>query len=548
MSFIGLNHLEQGPWPAFERMIARYLEHQGGLQDVDVVGGANDKGADIVGSLNGKNWLVQAKFSAKSPAKKKAAEEAYKAQFHYNAETIIVATNQGFAPSAHRFKEAQKAKGFKFQLWDRDFFCEQEKGLQNDSKAKRELRGYQREAVYKLHESLDSGKGKGLLTLATGLGKTVVASTFIAEYLEKSPESKVLVLAHQIELVRQLDRACWAQFSKDTETHVWTDSEKPAYNNGVTFATWQSVAAAMKRGEDFGSYFDLVVIDECHHAASLSYQRIIEALKPKYLLGLTATPFRGDKISLAPLFGEPVFSMNVVEGMQKGWLAEVDYKMMTDGIDWEYIKDLSKQGLSIKDLNAHLYVPERDQGMVEIICATIDKTLKAKTLVFCRSIDHAERMKKFFKMYDTSAGVIHSQLHRSEKFTTMTAFRKGVLKVLISIEMLNEGIDVPDVNIIVFARVTHSRRIFLQQLGRGLRLNDNKSDVAVLDFVADVRRLAEGIKMNSDAKKVTEEVRYSDGEIVKFSLHAQGFFDEYLEDMANLSDLDENSFLEFPPE
>ena len=114
--------------------------------------------------------------------------------------------------------------------------------------------------------------------------------------------------------------------------------------------------------------------------------------------------------------------------------------------------------------------------------------------------------------------------------------------------MLNEGIDVPDVNIIIFARVTHSRRIFLQQLGRGLRLNDDKSDVTVLDFVADVRRVAEGIKMNSDAKKVKEEVRYPDGEIVKFSIHAQGFFAEYLEDMANLSDLDENSFLEFPPE
>ena len=547
MSFIGLNRLEQGPWPAFERMIARYLEHRG-LQGVEVVGGANDKGADIVASLNGKGWLVQAKFSAKSSAKKKAVEEAYKAQFAYKVKTIVVATNQRFAPTATRFKNELRDKGFDLHLWDRDYFLQEEEILENNSKAKRELRSYQREAVDKLHLSLDSDRGKGLVTLATGLGKTVVASTFIAEYIERSRDSKVLVLAHLSNLVRQLDTACWSQFSKDTETHVWTDGEKPAYNNGVTFATWQCVDAAMKRGEDFGSYFDLVVIDECHHAASLSYWSTIEALKPKYLLGLTATPFRGDNISLAPLFGEPVFSMNVVEGMQRKWLAKVDYRMLTDGIDWDDIKDLSKQGLSIKDLNAHLYVPERDQGMVKTICETIDKTLKAKTLVFCRSIEHAERMQNFFKMFDTSAGVIHSQLHRAEKFNTMTAFRDGSLKVLISIEMLNEGIDVPDVNIIIFARVTHSRRIFLQQLGRGLRLNDDKSDVTVLDFVADVRRVAEGIKMNSDAKKVKEEVRYPDGEIVKFSIHAQGFFAEYLEDMANLSDLDENSFLEFPPE
>ena len=117
--------------------------------------------------------------------------------------------------------------------------------------------------------------------------------------------------------------------------------------------------------------------------------------------------------------------------------------------------------------------------------------------------------------------------------------------------MLNEGIDVPEVNMVCFARVTHSRRIFLQQLGRGLRLSDNKKIVKVLDFVADIRRVAEGFEMNREASKFggQEIVNYPEGDIVKFSGDTSNFFNQYLKDMANISDLNENAqLLEYPPE
>ena len=114
--------------------------------------------------------------------------------------------------------------------------------------------------------------------------------------------------------------------------------------------------------------------------------------------------------------------------------------------------------------------------------------------------------------------------------------------------MLNEGIDVPEVNVVVFARVTHSRRIFLQQLGRGLRLSGSKTHVKVLDFVADIRRVGAGLELNTSASsyKIKENVSYPDGQIVKFSKYSQDFFEEYLADMADLSDLDENTTLQFP--
>ena len=125
----------------------------------------------------------------------------------------------------------------------------------------------------------------------------------------------------------------------------------------------------------------------------------------------------------------------------------------------------------------------------------------------------------------------------------------GTVSILISIEMLNEGIDVPAVNIVTFARVTHSRRIFLQQLGRGLRISDDKDKVKVLDFVADIRRIAEGLEMNSEASKIREEesVFYSKEEIIKFSSDVTSFFDQYLDDIGDISNLDDTKKLEFPP-
>jgi superfamily II DNA or RNA helicase len=546
-AFINLRRLQEGPWQAFERMIARYLEH-GGFLDVSVVGGSGDLGADIVGTFKSERWLVQAKHRTSTSIGKDAVKEAFDAQWDYDANVLVTATNQSFSESAVQCWKDYTNKGFKLFLWDQNFFLAHADDLLEESKAKRSLRGYQREAVDAIHLSLESDRNKGLVTLATGLGKTIVASTFISEYIEKFPTAKVLVMAHMSELVRQLDRSCWAQFSKYIETHVWTDGEKPAYGDGVTFATWQSISSAMNSGEYLEGAFDLIVIDECHHAPSSNFSTLIGQLCPKYLLGVTATPWRGDSASLRPLFGDPVFSMDVVQGMQAGFLAKVDYQMMLDGIDWEQIRRLSMQGLTVKDLNTALYVPERDLGMIEMISEVIEKTRDARTLVFCRSIDHSKRLQAFFRQFDIAAGALHSDLHRSERFRTLSNFRMGKVKVLISIEMLNEGIDIPEVNIVVFARVTHSRRIFLQQLGRGLRLSNNKTHVTVLDFVADVRRIAAGVELNSLAAgyKEREEVSYPDGEIVNFSKYSQDFFNEYLADMADISDLDENAHLDFP--
>lgn len=546
--FINARRLQEGPWQAFERLIARFLEH-GGFSEVTLVGGSGDLGADIVGVIRGKRWVIQSKFRSASNTGETAVVEAFNAHWAYDADVIVAATNRQFTSEALSYQRQKLSEGFDIRLWENRFFIDQFRQLPEYSNAKKLPRQYQKEAIEALHKAEQFGSSKGLITLATGLGKTLVASTYVSEYLEKYPDANVLVLAHMTDLVRQLERACWGQLSKHTDTHVWTDGEFPIDGNGVTFATWQSVLLSFRAGEPLEKKYDLIIVDECHHAASLGYRELIQCLKPKFLVGVTATPWRGDGESLRPLFGDPIFTMDIVQGMQQGFLADVDYTMLLDGIDWEEIKSLSRQGLTVKDLNQRLYIPERDLGMVETIYETIKSTNNARTLVFCRSIAHAERLQQFFRQFDVSAGLLHSEMHRSDRFKALTEFRKGGIKILISIEMLNEGIDVPEVNIVAFARVTHSRRIFLQQLGRGLRISPLKKEVKVLDFVADIRRIAAGVDINTNAEsfKMLEEVRYPSGEIVKFTKYSQDFFHEYLADMADISDLDDDAHLDFPP-
>ncbi len=547
ITFVSEELLELGPWPAFERTIARMLHHAG-FEDVKIVNGPHDKGADVVASKDGELYVVQAKYRSSGNQGKKAIEEALTAKREYGADICITVTNQFFSKDAKEFNDFNFKLGFKTYLWNKKNLLKMAKTMPLKSKNIRPLRDYQKEAINEIFKSLDAESNKGLVTLATGLGKTIIASTFISKFLDENPHCNVLVLAHMTELVRQLAQASWSQLNCETITSVWADGERPKIFHGVVFATWQSILKAIDNDEIKSGFYDLIIVDECHHAPSNSFSKLLKKLNPSYLLGVTATPWRSDKNSLRYLFGEPLFSMSVVEGMQKGFLSKVDYRMLTDGIDWDHISYLSKNGHTVKNLNQNLYVPERDRGMVKEIIDEINTTENPRVLVFCRSIRHAERLLKFFKMYDAKALVLHSELKKPERFKAISSFREGSITVLISIEMLNEGIDVPEVNIVCFARVTHSRRIFLQQLGRGLRLSDNKKIVKVLDFVADIRRIAEGIDINQEAKRFAGEeiVPYPDGEIVKFSTDATNFFDQYLNDMSDISNLDDSARLEFP--
>lgn len=548
--FICEERLTYGPWAALERALARGVEHAG-FTEVTLVGGSGDHGADVVGVFKGKRWVLQAKYRNSGGIDSEGAREAINAAGQYDADIAVLAANSFFTPDAYKFYEEQKGLGFDLRLWTGKYLLDFYAKLPEESKKKRELREYQTEAIDEVERRRGRGDRHALVIMATGLGKSMIANQLMANELRRNPYQEVLVLAHMNDLVRQLEQSSWSQLPKGVSTHLWTDGERPAYQGGVVFATWQSVAAAMQRGDaGLSSRFGLVIVDEAHHAPSEAFSRLLSDLEPNFLVGLTATPWRGDDKDLRTLFGEPAYSCDIVKGMQRGYLATVDYRMLTDGIDWEEVSRASSQGLTVTDLNRHLLVPERDIGMVETICSKMAETEKPRALAFCRSIDHAERLQPLFAARGIRAALMHSKLPREQRFKNLSGFRLGKIDMLISIEMLNEGIDVPDVNLVAFMRVTHSRRIFLQQLGRGLRVSPGKKKVVVLDFVADIRRLAAGVEINREAQRgatAPEVVRYRDGQIVKFDNDIPAkFFDAYLADIADVEDLDENAKLVFP--
>lgn len=548
--FISEERLTYSPWSALERALARAVQHAG-FTDVALVGGAGDNGADVVGVFRGKRWVLQAKYRSSGGVDSEGAREAIYAAAEYQADISVLAANSYFVEDAYKFQEEQKELGFDLRLWNGKYLLDFFAKLPEFSKRRRELRDYQSDAIDEVELRRGRGERNALVIMATGLGKSVIANHLMANELRRNPHQEVLVLAHMNDLVRQLEQSAWPDLSKHVSTHLWTDGEKPTYRGGVVFATWQSVAAAMQRGaEDLRSRFGLVIVDEAHHAPSDAFNRLLVDLEPSFLVGLTATPWRGDDRDLRNLFGDPAYTCDIVKGMQRGFLAEVDYRMLMDGIDWEEVSRASKQGLTVSDLNRHLLVPERDIGMVETVCDKMSGIENPRALAFCRSIEHAERLQPLFVARGIRAALMHSRLTREQRFKNLSNFRLGKIDMLISIEMLNEGIDVPDVNLVAFMRVTHSRRIFLQQLGRGLRLSPGKTKVLVLDFVADIRRVAAGLALNREASAGAtspEVVRYRDGQIVKFENDAPAkFFDEYLADVADVEDWSESSKLVFP--
>lgn len=549
--FVCMERLTQGPWQALERMLARLLEHSG-FKDVMIVGGSGDQGADIVGSFKQQRWVVQAKYRRSGYLDSTAAKEAIKAMAVYKGDIAVVASNLTFNQDAYKYRQQLVLNGVDLRFWDGKFLMDYYRKLPDVSRNYNELRSYQVEAVDAVEHKRSIGGKSALIVMATGLGKSIVANQLIANELERNPIQEILVLAHVSDLVKQLEHTSWSQLRKQWTTHIWTDGEVPAYSGGIVFATWQSVLGSHKRRESLEERFGLIIVDEAHHAPSEQYSQLIRDLRSNFLVGMTATPWRGDEKSLCDIFGQPTYSKDIVDGMQQGFLAEVDYRMLTDGINWDEIALLSKQGYTIKDLNARLILPDRDVAIVDKIADHFSSMSNPRAIVFCRSQAHTEKLQPLFLSRGIKTAVLHSNMPREQRFINLSSFRAGLIDCLLSVDMLNEGIDVPDVNLVIFMRVTHSRRIFVQQLGRGLRIKPGKEKVVVLDFVADIRRIAAGLNINKEAAErgyKEEVIRFQDGRIVKFDNDEPAlFFNEYLADIADIEDMEDGAKLRFPDE
>jgi superfamily II DNA or RNA helicase len=543
VGFLSDKRLLRGPWQAFERDIARLLIASG-FRDVRLVAGTGDHGGDVIGVKGGERWVFQCKHTTLSSPPREAVSEAVEAARFYSAQRIAVATSRPPGESVKSEQTRYKRMGLTVQIAEPYILLELMSRAPEFPPFGRQLRPYQETVAEKFRGALlDTGRAQ--IVMATGLGKTIVMAETVTELLNDGhiKNDRVLVLAHTKELVDQLHRAFWFQLPKWVPTHQLSDGEKPTYWDGITFATIHSVKPRTGVLPEFG----LVLVDEAHHIGAPIFRDSIEALAPDMLGGVTATPWRGDRFALDQILGPPVVQMGIAEGLQQGFLSDVDYRLLGDNLDWNFVQSESRHRYSLAQLNRKLIIPTRDEEAVRMIRHVFDQERRKSGIVYSPTIEHAAHFAGMLRRHGFRAESISSLTPPRERDRLMSSFRAGDLDVVATVDLFNEGVDVPDVDLIIFMRATHSRRIFVQQLGRGLRLAPGKEKVVILDFVTDLRRVAEVLQLDAAVRGGDIERLGLGSRLVQFTDHTAGdFLREWLLDQASLFLREDEATLELP--
>ena len=329
----------------------------------------------------------------------------------------------------------------------------------------------QAEALRALEETRDQGYRRGLVVMATGLGKTLLAA-----FDSSRPEfRRVLFIAHREEILRQ-SRDAFRQVRPDGRFGFFLGTDKDPEAD-VMFASIQTLHRHLDRFES--DQFDYVVVDEFHHAAAPTYRRAIENFRPKFLLGLTATPDRLDGADLLALCGNNlVFECDLVEGIRQERLVPFHYWGIKDVADYAPIP--WRSGRFDPDKLAEAV--ETEQRAEQALAEWRERAI-GPTLAFCTTIAHAEFMAEFFNQRGVRSVAVHSGPHSAPRQSAVEDLRNGAIRVLFAVDVFNEGVDVPEIGTVLMLRPTDSPVIFLQQLGRGLRLSEEKAALQVIDFV-----------------------------------------------------------------
>lgn len=540
--------LDGGP-RGLTHALERALWHLG-FGDVRVVDGRDDGGADLLAVRDRQQWVIQSKWTSRGVIDKTGVNDCERAKTRYGADQCVLATNGTLNKTAEQRRRTLAEVGITIEAWNGATLAAIGERMPGDVPARPRPRSYQDMAIAKLLADLDARR-RALLVLATGLGKTVVGGELIRAHLDAYPGDRVLVVAHMKDLVEQLERALWRHLPKTTPTQVLTGDRKPRAFHGVTCATVESAINLVADGYSP----DLVMVDETHHVGETGqYQRLLDACGDARQFGVTATPWRGDKFDIADRFGEPSFSMGIDEGMAAGHLARVDYRLFVDNLDWDFVESVSRHGYTVKDLNSRLFLPQRDEVIIDELRAAWRGVHDPRAIVFCQTIEHAERIASLLAGSDPVWGravALHSGIPKQQRQILLNSFRLGRVPILTSVDVFNEGVDVPDVNIIAFLRVTHSRRIFIQQLGRGLRLREGKDALVALDFVSDIRRVAAALRLRrslaSSGQSETLALPLAGRNKIEFDNTVAGkILDQWIRDAASLETAADEVQLNFP--
>jgi superfamily II DNA or RNA helicase len=332
------------------------------------------------------------------------------------------------------------------------------------------------------------GYWHNLVVAATGTGKTVMAALDYARQPEVNGRRPTLLfVAHRDEILNQ-SLATFRTVLKDGSFgEKWTGREKPTRGDYV-FAAIQSLHAANVDGLDRSRY-QVVIVDEFHHAAAASYRRLLDHLTPKLLLGLTATPERTDGLDITKWFdGRVAIELRLWDAIQQDLLCPFQYFGVADDVDLSAIR-WSRGRYDASELSS-IYTGNhaRAAKVLEAVRRIVNDPTKMRALCFCVSVAHANFMAQAFGTAGIPSAVVTGDTPSAERHRAVQDLRAGNINALFSVDVFNEGLDVPGVDTVLFLRPTESATIFLQQLGRGLRKETAKSGLTVLDFIGQQNR------------------------------------------------------------
>ena len=314
------------------------------------------------------------------------------------------------------------------------------------------------------------GQTIALLYHATGVGKTITAATDA-----KAVGGRTLFLVNALKLASQ---------AKETFAKVWPEATLGEYTGSqkdmtqtVIFATVQSISKDLEKFSPMD--FDYLIVDECHHTAANTYQKIFTYFHPKFILGLTATPERSDGEDMLELFQNVAHKMDLKTAVERGVLVPIRCVRVKTNID---LTDVRINGIKYnsQDLESKLFIPERNQLIVDTYLKYVNDK---KTVIFCASVDHAAEIAKLLRDSGVKAEAVSGRDRVEVREKILKDYETGSTNVLCACDLLNEGWDSPHTTVLFMARPTMSKTIYLQQLGRGTRRCPGKEDLLVIDFV-----------------------------------------------------------------
>lgn len=316
----------------------------------------------------------------------------------------------------------------------------------------------------------DNSETIALLYHATGTGKTTTAVLDA-----KRCGGRVLFIAHTQELVDQATKRFRELWTNTTVGRYCEVIKQPRAH--VVCGSVQSVALHLDEFKD--DEFDYLIVDEAHHAAADTYQKILSYFKPAFTLGLTATPERADDKSILEIFKNTAHKLDIQTAVEIGELVPVRCIRIHTNIDLTKVRFNSVQ-YNIRDLESKIYVPERNRLIVDTWMQYVrDK----RTVVFCASVKHAQQIADLFREQGIKAAAVSGSMKQSERREFQEKFVNRDIQVLCACDLLNEGWDCPEIEVLFMARPTMSKVLYTQQLGRGMRLYEGKESLMVFDFV-----------------------------------------------------------------